>query len=269
MIRLLKTEYLKINKYWIFWGMVFIAFAAIATAFWGIDSILNDIRNDAVKKSPIPIPEVSIYQFPGIWHNLTYIAGSRFFLLFPALIIILLITNEITFRTLRQNVIDGYSRRDSFIAKLLVLISISFVITFFVFLNGLVLGFIHSPATEWKYLLSKTSFILAFLLEVIAFSSFALMIGLLVKKSIFAMGVLGIWAVIADPIITHYLGETYKQFMPINSITTLIELPNSILMKMFGMQFKEYIELTGLLIVLGWTLIFNTVSWYVLKSRNL
>jgi hypothetical protein len=230
---------------------------------------LNDIRNDAVKNSPIPIPEVSIYQFPGIWHNLTYIAGSRFFLLFPALIMVLLITNEITFRTLRQNIIDGYSRRDSFFAKLLVVLGISILVTAFVFLNGLILGFLHSPAADWKFLLSKTSFVLAFFIEVIAFTSFALMIGLLVKKSIFAMGVLAIWAVIADPIITHYLGDWYKQFMPINSITTLIELPNSILMKMFGMQFKEYIEITGLAIVLVWTIIFNTVSWYILKIRNL
>lgn len=269
MMRLLKTEYLKINRYWIFWGMVFITFAAIATAFWGIDSILNDFRNNAVKNSPIPIPEVSIYQFPGIWHNLTYIAGSRLFLLFPALIMVLLITNEITFRTLRQNVIDGYSRNETFVAKFLVAIGISVMVTAFVFVNGLILGFLHSPASEWKYLLSKTSFVLAFFLEVVAFTSFALMIGLLVKKSIFAMGVLAIWAVIADPIITHYLGDWYKQFMPINSITTLIELPNSILMKMFGMQFKEFIELTDLLIVLAWTTVFNGISWYILKIRNL
>ncbi len=75
--KLSAIEWLKINRYFIFWGMLALAFAAMATAFWGIDSILSEIRSNAAKQSPIPIPEVSVYRIPGIWHNLTFIRRNQ------------------------------------------------------------------------------------------------------------------------------------------------------------------------------------------------
>src|ERR1700733_10125075 len=50
------------------------------------------------------------YTFPDIWHTLTYIAGL--FNLLLGVLVIILITNEFNFRTVRQNIIDGWSISD-------------------------------------------------------------------------------------------------------------------------------------------------------------
>ncbi|PKP27579.1 MAG: hypothetical protein CVU06_01635, partial [Bacteroidetes bacterium HGW-Bacteroidetes-22] len=108
--KLLTIEMLKIGSYRLFWVLIFILAAGLAASFWGVESILQEATDDARHNSPIPIPDISLYSFPGVWHNLTFMAGTRMFLLLPAFVIILLVTNEYTFRTVRQNVIDGLSR---------------------------------------------------------------------------------------------------------------------------------------------------------------
>src|SRR5688500_2377894 len=50
----------------------------------------------------------SLYNFPDIWMKLTYIAS--YFNLLLGILVIILITDEYSFRTLRQQVIDGYFR---------------------------------------------------------------------------------------------------------------------------------------------------------------
>ncbi len=52
--KLSAIEWLKINRYFIFWGMLALAFAAMATAFWGLDSILSEIRSNAANNPPFP-----------------------------------------------------------------------------------------------------------------------------------------------------------------------------------------------------------------------
>lgn len=267
--KLSAIEWLKINRYFIFWGMLTLAFAAMATAFWGIDSILSEIRSNAAKQSPIPIPEVSVYRFPGIWHNLTFIAGTRLFLLLPSIIVILLITNEITYRTLRQNIIDGLTRRQYFISKSAGLTALSLAFTIWLFLNGMLLGIINTPRSEWGSMFYQFNFIAGYFLQVLAFGFFALMLGLLLKKSLLAMGVLFVYTIMAEPIICHYIKKPINTYMPVQSIANLIELPNSPLMKMFGMEFREHIEWQGAVTVIGWMIVFAGVSWLLIKKRSL
>lgn len=269
MKKLLQIEMRKIGSYRLFWALIIILAAGLAATFWGVESFLQEVTRDARHNSPIPIPSISLYTFPGIWHNLTYIAGSRLFLLLPAFVITLLVTNEYTYRTLRQNVIDGLSRENLVSAKIMFVAMLSFVMTMFVAINGLLLGMIHTPVAEWGSIFNKSWFLLAFFLEVFCFSMFALMIGFLVQRSIFALGVLFVYSVIAEPIAVHYSPEWLKPLLPVNAIGRLIELPNSALMKLFGIHFKEYIDFQDVLVTLVWSAVFAAVSIWVTKKRNL
>lgn len=267
--RLLQIEMRKIGNYRLFWALIGVLAAGMAGAFWGVESFLQEVTSNARQNSPIPIPSISLYTFPGIWHNLTYIAGTRFFLLFPAFVIVLLVTNEFTFRTQRQNVIDGMSRDQLVISKVMFVALLSVTLTLFVALNGLLLGMIHTPATGWPTLFHKSWFLLAYLLEVFGFSMLALLIGFLVQKSIFALGILFVYSVIAEPIAMHYSPEWLKPLLPVNAIIRLIELPNSALMKIFGIRFKEYISAQDVLVTLSWSVIFTLVALWITRRRDL
>ena len=267
--RLLQIEMRKIGSYRLFWALLAVLAAGLAGAFWGVESFLQEVTSDARQNSPIPIPTISLYTFPGIWHNLTYIAGSRLFLLFPAFVIVLLVTNEFTFRTLRQNVIDGMSRDQVVLSKILFVSFLSLGLTLFVAINGLLLGMIHTPAADWYQVFNKSWFLAAFFLEVFGFSMLALMIGFLVQKSIFALGILFVYSVIAEPIAVHYSPVWLKPLLPVNAISHLIELPNSGLMRLFGISFKEYISPQDAIVTLLWCLFFAFLAAWITRKRNL
>lgn len=269
MFRLLNIELKKSSRYFIFWGMAALNLIALAGLYWGIQPFIDDKLANASSNAPIPIPAISLYNFPEIWHNLSFLAGSRFFLMFPALVIILLVTNEYTFRTIRQNIIDGLSRTEFFLGKLYLVIFIALILSVFLLINGSLLGLIHSKITTTALIFEKIHFIAAYFLEVLAFCSLALMIGVLVPKSIFALGILFVYSVIAEPIATHYTAEGYKQLFPIYALSGIIDTPNSSLMKLFGVQFKDYIDGVMVMVTLGWTIVFNTVSLWVIKRKNL
>ena len=59
---------------------------------------------------------IPLYQFPDIWHNFAYVAAYLKFIL--ALYVIISITSEISYDTLRQNVMNGLSRTDFILSKL-------------------------------------------------------------------------------------------------------------------------------------------------------
>ncbi|MDO9512376.1 MAG: ABC transporter permease subunit [Bacteroidales bacterium] len=269
MFRLLRIELTKSTSYYVFWGMAALNLMALAGLYWGIQPFIDDKLADASRNSPIPIPAISLYNFPEIWHNLSFMAGSRFFLMFPALVIILLVTNEYSFRTIRQNVIDGLSRTEFFLGKLYLSVFIALFLSLFLLINGFLLGIIHSADVSSVAILSKIHFIAAYFLEVLAFCSLAMMIGFLVPKSIFALGILFVYAVIAEPIATHFVGESYKQFFPLYAMSGVIDVPNSSLMKLFGVQFKDYIDWALVLITLGWTVVFNLISLWIVRKKNL
>ncbi len=62
------------------------------------------------------IASSSPYDFAHTWQTTSYVGG--WLLLLPGLLLILLITNEFSFRTHRQNIIDGWARKDFYNVKL-------------------------------------------------------------------------------------------------------------------------------------------------------
>ena len=92
------------------------------------------------------IAEQGIFNFPYIWHFNTYIAAIlKFFL---AIVIVSMMANEYSYGTLKQNLIDGMSKKEFILSKFLTVILFAFGSTVFVFLMSLILGFSFSSYTE-------------------------------------------------------------------------------------------------------------------------
>ena len=116
MINLLKIELKKTVTNKTFWVLTGLYVLLLGLVFFGVQSVINEISTNASKTSSISIPKVSIYNFPDIWQNLTYLAG--FFKIFLAVVVIIFITNEFSFKTIRQNIITGMSRVDFIFYKM-------------------------------------------------------------------------------------------------------------------------------------------------------
>lgn len=230
------------------------------------------------------LAEMGIFNFPFIWHFNTYVAAwLKFFL---AIVIVSMMANEYSYGTLKQNLIDGLSKKEFILSKFLTVVLFAFGSTVFVFIMSLLLGLSFSSYTEFGIIFSDLDYLLAFFVKLTGFFSFCLFLGILVKRSAFALGFLLVWSII-EAIIRGTLAfkifpnsdteQKITQFLPLESMSNLIANPGPRLsvIKNIGTQMgietegNFSVDYTAVLIVLAWTFVFIYFSYKLLKNRDL
>jgi len=232
------------------------------------------------------LADQGIFNFPYIWHFNTYMAAIlKFFLL---LVIVSMTSNEYSYQTLKQNLIDGLSKKEFILSKFYTVIAFALISTLFVFVVSLTLGILYSDYNEFSIIISDLEYLFAFFIKLVGFFSMGLFFGILVKRSAFAVGAIFVW-IILENIFKGYLFWSFKdaenpsksvdfmmQFLPGEAISNLIKEPFSRLgaVKTFantmGKTFdKAEIEMSAIFIVSVWTLIFIYLSYALLKKRDL
>ena len=92
------------------------------------------------------LAKMGIFNFPYIWHFNTYIAAIlKFFLL---LVIVSMTANEYSYKTLKQNLIDGLSKKEFILSKFYAVLTFAAVSTLFIFIVSLILGLAYSDYNE-------------------------------------------------------------------------------------------------------------------------
>lgn len=230
------------------------------------------------------IADQGIFNFPFIWHFNTWVAAIL--KLFLAIVIVSMMANEYSNRTLKQNLIDGLSKKEFVLSKFLTVVLLAMVSTLFVFIVSLILGLIFSDYNEIGIIFSDTEYLLAYFINLIGFFSFCLFLGILVKRSAFALGFLLIWSIMEGIIYSFLKWEMFRnsdladniiQLFPLASMSNLIKEPFSRLgavqsaANQLGEAFdKDYsVQFMTVLIVLTWTCLFVYGSYAVLKKRDL
>jgi len=267
MIRLLKIEFKKVANNKTFWILLGLYALILGTIFFGIQSVINEFMIDAGKKAPIPVTKITLYDFPGIWQNLTYVAG--YFKIILAIVVIIFITNEYSYRTIRQNIITGLSRWDFLLSKLLMILVISTAATLFLFILGLILGFTNTPEVTLSMMFVNLTFVFTYFLELFAFMVFALFLGILTKRSGLTIGLLFLYFYIIEKYINYKLPDGWGDYLPLRSIGNLIDIPNTSLMKIFGLNFRTFVSLQDVIVVLAYSFIFIYLMQLTLKKSDL
>jgi ABC-2 type transport system permease protein len=228
------------------------------------------------------LAEMGIFNFPYIWHFNAYFAAIL--KLFLAIVIVSMMANEYSNKTLKQNLIDGLSKKEFILSKFYTVIVFSLVSTLFLFVVSLILGLIFSNYTEFTIVFSDLEFLLAFFVKLIGFFSFCLFLGILVKRSAFALGFLFVWQFIEGIIFGILRWKTdaefatsIMRFLPLNAMSNLIKQPFSRLSAVQSVanqvgekfDFDYAVHWYEIVIVLAWTAIFIILSFKLLKMRDL
>jgi len=267
MKNIIHIELRKLLKSPAFWIILGLYTLSLVTVLSGTESFINHVVENARKNSPIPIPSFSLYAFPYVWHNMTYVAGFLKFLL--ACLVILFITNEYTYRTIRQNIINGMSRTSYFGSKVISLALLSLFTSFVLVMNSLILGFAVTEEITLALILEKVFFVGVYFLEVFAFLSFAFMAATLLQKAGLAIIVFTIYVLIAEPILAFRLPEDAAWFLPMKSIGRMIDIPNTAIMKLFGVNFRETVEWIDILMVVAYSSIFLFFSYLKIRKSDI
>lgn len=275
MLRLISIELFKIRHHRASLLLI-IAYFLLLTSIALIAAIKFDI-------GPIQfhLAEQGIFNFPFIWHFNTFVAAIlKFFLL---LVIVSMMANEYSYVTLKQNLIDGLSKKEFILSKFYTVILFAVVSTIFVFFVSLILGFVYSDFNEISIIFSDLEYLFAFFIKLVGFFSFGLFLGILIKRSAFAVGFMIIWSV-GESILKGLLRWKFKldyefimQFFPLEAMSNLIKEPFTKLnaVKTVAKQVGEdltkdfSVHLFDIFIVLIWTFIFIYLSYWILKKRDL
>lgn len=241
---LLAIEWLKIKRYRTFW--ILIGLFAILFPLWNFG-----VSNGLLKMGPIDLLGGN-YSFSDVWGNVTAHASN--FIIFIAILVTILVTNEYGYKTHRQNMIDGWSRMQVYHAKWLVVLVLAFSVTLFVFLTGIVLGIAKGAA--WGGFGSNIIRLLWMFLLSLNYLSFGMLLGHLVKRSGLAISLLVIYSLMFENLIHLYFfyGKQFfiaDLFLPLQCSDQLLQLST----------FESMQKMGGLNGIPTWTYAIASMCW--------
>lgn len=226
MLNLFKIEWLKIKTYRTFWVLfagflVFFPTAFYLSAYKYMETMANSKNfQEQVIKTLVEPPFI----FPKVWLASAWMGGLFFVLI--GMLFILLITNEVQYRTHRQNIIDGWSRMDFLKAKFSMLIFFVAVSTLLVFIMGWIVGYVFSDAHS--NLFAGVKYVGYFALMATLYLMLAFLVAILIKRTGLSIIIYFAIVCIVDNVLWLIFSLRESQvgyFMPLEAADSLVPNP--------------------------------------------
>ncbi|PWK17737.1 ABC transporter permease [Xanthomarina spongicola] len=274
MLRLLNLELQKLLLNRTSKILIFVSFVLPFTVL-----ILSSIKINFFGFFTLELGELGIFNFPIIWHITTFFASQ--FKFFFAIVVVSMIGNEYSNKTLKQNLIDGLSKKEFILSKFYTIVFFSLVATLLIAVASFFIGLYYSSYTEASIIIRETDFLVAYFVKLVGFFSLCLFFGMLVKRSAFALAFLFILYIlewIAFGIISWQanmdVAEKIQNFFPLKSMYKLIDQPfQRVMMTKFpdkaDLMYDYAVHWHEIAIVLCWTALFIFLSYRLLKKRDL
>ncbi len=268
--RLLKLEYYKFNKSAVI-GLLTMMFLVTMPTVIFIGKEFTDV--------PEPLPDNRVFfEFPTVWDYQGFI-GNWLVFFFMGLIAVFMVTNEVGYKTFRQNIITGMTRKEYFLAKLYSIIAISILSALFYATICLGIGMYHTEGWTLSDAFDNSWAIPRFFLMSFGYTSFGLFVGFVMRRSGLAVlsyltYIMLIEALLKWAIHFRLIAKNNSiNFYPSNCIEDLMPLPfyrfaDLIPKKDLDFNFLlSYSEATIGTII--WTFLFLTIAYYQLIKKDI
>ncbi len=275
MIRLLQIEFQKL------WSSRFSKVLILVSLILPFSVlILSSIKIDFFGFFTLDLVKTGIFNFPLIWHIITFFAG--YFKFFFAFVVVSMVANEYSNRTLKQNLIDGLSKKEFILSKFFFILSYTLLSTVLIGVSILIIGLIHSSHTDISVVFINSEFLFAYFIKLLGFFSLCFFMAVLIKRSAFAFG--GILMLFIAELIFYGLlkwkwasettADAIMAYAPFVSLYKLIDQPiQRIIMitqpNKVDLAYDYAVHPKELIIVLIWVGIFIGASYLLLKRRDL
>ncbi len=273
---IIKTEWLKLKHYRAFWLLLFVT----AISYPGINGIAYYAFMDSIdaKSQSGQLVKMLLgnpFAFPQSFHTTAYL--SSFFTFIPAIVVIMLITNEYLFKTHRQNIIDGWKKNTFIWGKFISVVLVALIVTIFYLAVACFIGILATKEMSGVNVFEKVHYIGLFSLQVFCQLSMAFLLGLLIRKAFIAYGIYIFYSFILENILSGFFrlkskkwGVDYGHYLPFEISDRLIPLPPSIGKfnaadnQLAIAAINNHVVYTLLLTAFVWLL-----SFYIFKKRDL
>lgn len=274
MLRLIQLELQKLLLNRASKVLIFISFILPFTVL-----VLSSIKINFFGFFTLELGELGIFNFPIIWHITTFFAAQ--FKFFFAIVVVSMIGNEYSNKTIKQNLIDGLSKKEFVLSKFYTIVFFSLIATVLIGVAAFFIGLYYSSYTEASIIIRETDFLLAYFIKLVGFFSLCLFCGMLVKRSAFALGFLFVLFILENILLglitwqfNYDIAEKIQNYFPLKSMYKLIDQPfQRIIMTKFpdktDLAYDYGVHWYEIAIVLGWTALFIFLSYRLLKKRDL
>ncbi|MCC2545005.1 ABC transporter permease [Hymenobacter sp. BT175] len=208
----------------------------------------------------------SLYAFPGLWKNLSYVAS--YFNLLPGILLIILITDEYQFRTFRQQVINGSSAAELVQGKLLVAVLLSLFAVLAVLATGLFFGLTKAPETAGQATTGLQA-VLLYAVQTQGYFALAALLGFLIRKSGPAILVFLLYAWMVEPVLRYPTPDDIDRYFPTKVLSSLTPLPNEEVMATMTGSTGALLPGEAVPFALAYAALFWLLSYLLLRNRDL
>lgn len=273
MIKLLKIELQKYLSYTTFWVLM------------GLHLVLLSLSIFIASKFDAGMPGVDafkFFQFPMVWRTVSYI--SSWFNVLLTIMLIIFVGNEFTFKTYQQNVINGLSKAELIISKLLLILTFSIYCLILTTLLSLSIGFYYTSNLDFLLIFQNSTFISIYFLQTLAYMIFGLFLVTLFRNTALSIVLYFLNFIIIEPIVRNLFPDEIGMYFPMKIITNLTPAPNVMHFMIeeqmnagFGTQTPnsslnsfDFSVLTPNLIATAiYIVVFAYGSYFLLKKRDL
>ena len=266
MLQLLKTEYKKF-RYNSTVSLLFILFTVL------LPTVI--LAGKSILKNPSPpLPSNSIfYEFPTVWEYQGYVGNWLVFFIL-GFMVLHMFTSEVSYKTMRQNIITGYTKKEYFTSKLIVIFCLAAYATVIYALSCLVMGMIHTRGFDFELVFDNNWASLRFFIMSLGYMSFAFLVANVLRSGGLSMFLYFAFALIVEPIIKLGLLYSFENesmnYLPLNTIEDLMCMPlfrtsNDFIANEAGVTVVHDLNVAILLSIV-YTLVFLVLSW--LKFRK-
>ena len=267
MVRALKLELLKFKSYRPF-QIILLLYVAVYFAIglsvnWFVNWLISEAGpgEDSILKSGLPV-----FDFVDLWQNLSYIVFL--FKVVLAFIVIISVCLEHSNKTIRQNFIDGLSRREFLLSKINLILFLTVLSGVLILVLGLILGLLYSPVKSFPFIVMNMEFVLAHMYEVFCYLSFALFVATLIRKTGFTIVLFTLYTLAIEPIATAIMEFEYKLpvwYFPIEAINNIVRVPFP---KYIFREVQDFVAFQDIIVAGAWTGIFLYLTYRLTITRD-
>jgi ABC-type phosphate/phosphonate transport system permease subunit len=213
MKKLLSLEKIKALSYPAFKTLMIIHFLLFFIVVLAVSQIHFSIPGFSVK---------GLYQFPNIWEYFPWVAS--WFNIFLAIVLISLVGNEFSFKTFRQNVIDGLSRNDLIKGKLILIFTIAIYTFLMVLIAILIFGIIFTKDYSLNLIFENSYLILIYFVQAIGYMTLGLLFAIIFRNNALAIILFLVYFPV-ESILRLFFKAEYRPYFPLKIISNLTPKP--------------------------------------------
>jgi len=222
-IDLLKIEYRKFNKSAVIRLLILIFAILFPLIIFALKKAIPSSEN-----SSLPFSTDIFYEFPTVWDYQGYI-GSWLIFVFLSFLAVHIFCAEVANKTLRQSIINGMTRQQFFLSKLLTILVICTIATLLYFITGAAIGLGHTPNPSFEKVFSQNWATLRFFLSCLGHLSLAFLFAVWIRRAGIALFVFLGYSIIEPAIRWGFYWQVYKTkailFFPLNAFEDLMPFP--------------------------------------------